>query len=134
MGIERLAASALFAAALAGSAPAAASQVAGAWFMGDWRCTLDGRQTRMAWRNVSVDLGSNEGDIGTSVAGVERRGRFLDRGAWSDLTFARATSTTLHFRHSDGNAWFLRRLSPTAARGNSTWNGRPYPLSCTKTR
>jgi hypothetical protein len=114
--------------------PAAASQVGGAWFMGDWRCTLDGRATRMIWRNVSVDLGSDDGDIGTSIAGVERRGRFLDGGTWTDLTFVRATSTTLNFRHSDGNAWFLRRLSATQARGNSTWNGRPYPLACTKTR
>ena len=120
--------------AAAPAAPAAASQAPGAWFMGDWRCALDGRQTQMAWRNVSVDHGGRHGDIGTSVASVERRGRFLDRGAWSNLTFASATSTTLSFRHSDGNSWFLRRLSPTTARGNSTWNGRPYPLFCTKTR
>jgi hypothetical protein len=127
----------LIVAALAAAAPAvpgSASQVGGAWFTGDWRCTLDGRATRMVWSNVSVDHGGSHGDVGTSVAGVERRGRFQDRGAWSDLTFARATSTSLHFRHSDGNAWFLRRLSPTTARGNSTWNGRPYPLACTKTR
>ena len=134
MSIKHVAAAGLFAAAMAGSVPASASQVAGAWFMGDWRCTLDGRATRMVWRNVDVDHGSSHGDIGTSVAGVERRGRFLDRGAWSDLTFVRATSTTLNFRHSDGNGWFLRRLSPTSARGNSTWNGRPYPLACTKAR
>ena len=132
MRIKLLAAAAVFAATPA--APASASQAPGAWFMGDWRCTLDGRQTRMVWRNASVDHGGSDGDIGTSVAGVERRGRFLDRGAWSDLTFGRATSTTLNFRHSDGNGWFLRRLSPTTARGNSTWNGRPYPLSCTKIR
>lgn len=129
-----LLAATLLAAALAGSAPASASQAPGAWFMGDWRCTLDGRQTQMVWRNVSVEHGSHHGDLGTSVAGVERRGRFLDRGAWSKLTFGSATATTLNFRHSDGNGWFLRRLSPTTARGNSTWNGRPYPLSCTKIR
>lgn len=135
MNIKRLAATAaLFGAALAGSAPASASQVPGAWFMGDWRCTLDGRPTRIVWDTVSVDHGSNHGDIGTSIAGVERRGRFWDRGSWASLSFGRATSTTLHFKHADGNNWFLRRLSPTTARGNSTWNGRPYPLSCTKAR
>jgi hypothetical protein len=134
MSIKHLAAAALIVAGLGGSGPAAASQVPGAWFMGDWRCILDGRPTQMVWRVVSVDHGSSDGEVGTSVAGAERRGRFLDRGVWSDLTFGRATSTTLNFRHSDGNGWFLRRLSATAARGNSTWNGRPYPLSCTKTR
>jgi len=122
------------AALLAAATPATASTVAGGWYMGDWRCVLDGRQTRMVWRIVSVDHGSSDGETGTSIAGAERRGRFLDRGAWSDLTFARATSTTLNFRHADGNGWFLRRLSATQARGNSTWNGRPYPLSCTKAR
>ena len=134
MRLKRLAAAALLVAALAGSAPAAASQVAGGWYMGEWRCTLDGRATRMVWRAVSVDHGRHDGDVGTSVAGAETRGRFLDGGRWTDLTFTRATSTTISFRHSDGNTWFLRRLSATQARGNSTWNGRPYPLSCTKTR
>lgn len=45
MRITLLAAAALSAAALAASPPAAASQVPGAWFIGDWRCTLDGRPT-----------------------------------------------------------------------------------------
>jgi hypothetical protein len=124
----------LLATLLAQAAPAPASQVAGAWFMGEWQCTLDGRPTRMAWRVVSVERGGSDGGVGTSVAGAEWRGRFQDRGAWADLTFGRATSTTLNFRHADGNSWFLRRLSPTQARGNSTWNGRPYPLTCTKAR
>ncbi|HEX8574368.1 MAG TPA: DUF6006 family protein [Allosphingosinicella sp.] len=124
----------LTAALLAATAPATASTVPGGWFIGDWRCTLDGRQTRMTWRIVSVDYGRTDGEVGTSVAGAEYRGRFMDGGTWTDLTYGRATSTTLNFRHSDGNAWFLRRISATQARGNSTWNGRPYPLSCTKTR
>ncbi|HYG48141.1 MAG TPA: DUF6006 family protein [Allosphingosinicella sp.] len=134
MSIRRAAAAALIAASFAGSAPAPASQVAGGWFMGEWRCTLDGRPTRIVWSAVSVDHGGSHGDVGTSVAGAERRGRFWDRGSWADLTFVRATSTTLNFRHADGNNWFLRRLSATQARGNSTWNGRPYPLACTKAR
>lgn len=134
MKAKRFLTAALLVAAFSGGAPATASQAPGAWFMGDWRCTLDGRATRMVWRNVSVDHGSHHGDVGTSVAGVERRGRFQDGGAWADLTFGRATSTTLNFRHADGNNWFLRRISATQARGNSTWNGRPYPLACTKTR
>lgn len=134
MSIKRLAISASFAAALAGSAPAAASQAPGAWFMGDWRCTLDGRQTRIVWEVASVEHGAHHGDHGTSVAGAERRGRFWDRGAWANLTLGRATSTSLHFKHADGNTWFLRRISATQARGNSTWNGRPYPLACTKVR
>jgi hypothetical protein len=120
--------------AAAPAVPAGASQVAGAWFMGDWQCTLDGRATRIVWDTVSVEHGAHHGDHGTSVAGAQRRGRFWDRGAWANLSFGRATSTTLHFKHADGNNWFLRRLSPTTARGNSTWNGRPYPLACTKTR
>lgn len=127
-------ASILLGAATVPAAPASASQVAGGWFMGEWQCTLDGRPTRMVWSAVSVEHGSHDGGVGTSVAGAERRGRFQDRGAWADLTFGRATSTTLNFRHADGNGWFLRRISATQARGNSTWNGRPYPLACTKTR
>ncbi len=134
MSIKHVAGAALLAAGLAAGAPAGASQVAGAWYMGDWRCTLDGRQTRIVWDTVNVDHGSHKGHAGTSVAGVERRGRFWDRGSWANLSLGRATSTTLHFKHSDGNNWFLRRISPTQVRGNSTWNGRAYPLSCTKAR
>lgn len=134
MRIKLLTAAALSAAALAASAPAGASQVPGAWYMGDWRCTLDGRPTRIVWEVVSVEHGAHHGGHGTSVAGAERRGRFWDRGAWADLALGRATSTTLHFKHADGNNWFLRRISATQARGNSTWNGRPYPLACTKGR
>ncbi|HEU0045143.1 DUF6006 family protein [Sphingomonas sp.] len=127
----------LLVAALLAAAPAfpsTAGQVAGGWYMGDWRCTLDGRATRMVWDVVSVDHGSSHGDTGTSVAGAERRGRFWDRGSWAGLSLDRATSTTVHFKHADGNNWFLRRISATQARGNSTWNGRAYPLSCTKMR
>ena len=134
MSIKRLATATLFAATLAGSVPAAAGQVAGGWYMGDWRCTLDGRPTRIVWDVVSVDHGSSHGEVGTSVAGAERRGRFWDRGSWANLSLGRATSTTVHFKHADGNNWFLRRISATQATGNSTWNGRPYPLSCTKAR
>ena len=132
--VRLLTTAAIFAAALAASAPAGASQVAGRWFMGDWRCTLDGRPTRIVWNVVSVEHGEHHGGHGTSVAGAEWRGRFFDRGAWADLSFVRATSTTLNFKHADGNGWFLRRISATQARGNSTWNGRPYPLACTKAR
>lgn len=134
MSIRRLATSALFAAGLAAGAPAAASQVAGGWYMGDWRCTLDGRPTRIVWDVVSVDHGSSHGDVGTSVAGAELRGRFWDRGAMVRLSFGRATSTALYFKHPDGNNWYLRRTSPTQATGYSTWEGRRYPLACTKTR
>jgi hypothetical protein len=132
MSIKWLATSALFAAALAGSAPATAGQVVGTWYMGDWRCTLDGRPTRILVDVVSVDHGSNHGDIGTSVAGAERRARFWDRGTWVTLSLGRSTSTTLNFRHPDGNNWFLRRTSATQAAGYSTWQGRRYPLACTK--
>ena len=116
------------------SAPAAAGTVAGGWYMGDWNCTLDGRPTRIVWRIVSVDYGSSDGDIGTSVAGAERRGRFLDGGSWANLTFVRATADTLNFRHADGNNWFLRKGAGNQAAGFSTWNRRRYPLTCTKTR
>lgn len=122
------------AALLVASAPASAGLAPGGWFMGDWRCTLDGRATRMVWRVVSVDYGSSDGETGTSVAGAETRGHLQDRGAWARLTFGRATSTTLDFRHADGNGWFLRLTSADQATGYSTWNGRRYPFSCTKTR
>lgn len=134
MSIRHLVAAAPFAAALAASAPAEASQVAGGWYMGDWRCTLDGRPTRIVFDVVSVEHREHQGHSGTSVSGAERRGRFWDRGAWANLSLERATSTSVHFKHADGNNWFLRRISATQARGNSTWNGRPYPLSCTKAR
>ena len=134
MNMKRIATASLIASALAASAPATAGQVAGTWYMGDWRCTLDGRATRIVWDVVSVDRGSSDGDVGTSVAGAERRGRFLDRGSWVTLSPGRATTTTLHFRHPDGNNWYLRRVSATQATGYSTWQGRRYPLSCTKAR
>jgi Family of unknown function (DUF6006) len=134
MSIRQLAATALFAAALAGSGPAGASQVAGGWYTGDWRCTLDGRLTRIVWDVVSVDRGSSDDDVGTSVAGAERRGRFWDWGSWAGLSLGRATSTAVHFKHADGNNWYLRRASAGQATGYSTWQGRRYPLSCTKAR
>lgn len=134
MNIKRIAAAALIASAFAAGAPATAGQVAGTWYMGDWRCTLDGRATRIVWDVVSVDHGSSQGDVGTSVAGAERRGRFWDRGSWVTLSLGRATATTLHFKHPDGNNWFLRRVSATQANGYSTWEGRRFPLSCAKTR
>jgi hypothetical protein len=102
--------------------------------MGDWRCTLDGRATRIVFDVVSVEHGGHHGHTGTSVSGAERRGRLWDRGAWAKLSLERATSTTVNFKHADGNNWFLRRVSTTQARGNSTWKGRAYPLSCTKGR
>jgi hypothetical protein len=134
MSIKWLATSALFAAAFAAGAPATAGQVAGTWYMGDWRCTLDGRPTRIVVDVVSVDHGSNHGDVGTSVAGAEMRARFWDRGTWVNLSLSRSTSTTFNFRHPDGNSWFLRKTSATQANGYSTWRGRRYPLACTKTR
>lgn len=132
--IGRALAAALFAAALAGGGPARASQVGGGWYMGDWRCTLDGRPTRIVWDVVSVDRGGDDGDVGTSVAVAERRGRFWDRGSWAELSLGRATSTTVHFKHADGNNWYMRRASATQATGYSTWQGRRFPLSCTKAR
>ena len=134
MIIGRVAAASLLAAMVAGSAPAVASQVPGAWYMGDWRCTLDGRAVRIVFDVVSVEHRGHHGHDGTAVSGAERRGRLWDRGAWAALSLERATSTTVNFKHPDGNGWFLRRISATQARGNSTWNGRPYPLSCTKAR
>ena len=134
MSIRCLTIAALAAAAMAGGAPAGASQVAGGWYMGNWRCTLDGRPTRIVWDVVSVEHGGHHGDHGTSVAGAERRGRFWDRGSWVTLSFGRATSTALYFKHPDGNDWYLRRTSATQASGHSTWQGRRYPLACTKAR
>ena len=131
---RRLPMAAFFAAALAAGAPAAASQVGGGWYMGDWRCTLDGRPTRIVIDVVSVEHGSHDGHVGTSVAGAERRARFWDRGSWVNLSLGRATSTALHFKHPDGNDWYLRRTTATQATGYSTWNGRRYPLACTRAR
>lgn len=109
-----------------------ASTAAGGWYVGKWSCQLDGRPTRMEWRIVSVDYGGDNGDgTATSVAGAELRGRLWDRnGPWATLTRTASTSTTLSFRHADGNRWFLRSDDGRAATGYSTWDGNRYPFTC----
>lgn len=120
-------------------APAAASQAAGRWFDGHWRCTLDGRATKMRWlvktdRQVSdcrFDANSRE-RVCTSASGIKTVGEFWDRnGPWAKLSLQRSDARSLTFRHADGNVWFLQ-LKGSGAEGWSTWNQKRYPLRCSR--
>jgi hypothetical protein len=86
----------------------------------------------MEWRIVNVDYGQDNGDgTATSAAGAELRGRFWDRnGPWATLTRIGSTTSTLSFRHADGNRWFLRLSDRRTAHGYSTWQGNRYAFDC----
>jgi len=129
--VLRLATCAALLSAFAGL-DANASTAPGGWYLGKWSCQLDGRPTRMEWKIVSVDYGQDNGDgTATSVAGAELRGRLWDRnGPWATLTRIGGSTSTLSFRHADGNRWFLRRGGGNTASGYSTWQGTRYPFDC----
>ena len=88
-----------------------ASQAAPQWYNGHWKCTLDGRATKMRWgtetdRKTSdcrYDKASKE-RICTSSSGIKTVGAFWDRnGPWKKLALQRSDARSLTFRHADGN-------------------------------
>jgi glucan-binding YG repeat protein len=118
----------------AGSWPgvAHASQAVGRWYHGDWRCTIDGRPSKMRWQVRDNPTTSCNGNVCTTSAGVRTVGEFWDRnGPWVRLSIVKQSQSTLHFRHADGNLWFLQ-VSGSRANGWTTWNGSRFPLSCVR--
>ena len=114
-------------------AAASASQVATQWYFGQWQCTIDGRPARMVWRVVDNPQTTCQGDICSTTSGVAIRGSFSDNGSrWVPLTRPTVRGRRLTFRHADGNLWYLDQINANAANGETTWNGRRFPLRCTK--
>jgi len=119
--------------------PAHASQVVGQWYHGNWSCRSDGRPARMRWvvrddpgpSNCRYDARLRE-QVCSRTSGVTTVGEFWDRnGPWRRLTIQTRGQNSLHFRHADGNPWFLQR-SGSRANGWTTWNGNRYPLQCSR--
>ena len=111
--------------------PAQAGMVSG-WWGGNWNCTIDGRPARMSWSAVDDTRTQCSGGACTSTSGARWMGKFSDNGSrWVALTDARAGNLGgLHFRHADGNPWFLAAPDSGRTKGWTTWNGKRYPLSC----
>lgn len=113
------------------ASPAGASQVAGQWWFGEWRCTIDGRPARMSWRVVDDPQTQCQGNVCSTSSGVKVVGRFSDNGSrWVPLTSPQNSGAMLRFRHADGNRWQLTRSNANLAVGNTVWQGRQFPLSC----
>lgn len=120
------------AAALLAPANADASQVATGWYHGNWNCRIDGRPAQMRWEVRSKTVQSCRGNICSQYQTAYHQGWFSDNGArFVPLTYVSSTGSTLTLRHADGNTWFLR-YSGGRANGHTTWNGRRYPLSCSR--
>ena len=111
-----------------------AGTIIGEWWDGNWNCTIDGRPARMRWRIVNDSQGSSSGGVATQTSGVKRIGQFSDNGsAWVPLSDARrASNGGLLFRHADGNQWFLPREQGGRTSGWTTWQGKKFPLICSR--
>ena len=116
-------------ACLAGSAHAS---MAGGWWGGKWKCTIDGRPARMNWAVVDAGESSCDGETCTTTSAVRWAGKFSDNGSqWVKLTNARPGNLGgLYFQHADGNRWYLAKPAGGKAQGWTTWQNRRYPLAC----
>src|ERR1043165_1767331 len=89
------------------------------------------RPARMVWRVVDDPRTSCQDDVCSTTSGVAIRGSFSDNGSrWVPLTAPVLRGSRLTFRHADGNFWYLDQVGANAANGQTTWNGRRYPLRC----
>jgi Family of unknown function (DUF6006) len=114
-----------------------ASQYGGAtWFLGNWDCNIDGRPGKMQWKVVSTNEGSCNGNSCTTSSGVALKGWISDNGQkWAPMGMRRNNEQEAFFHYKGGeqDTWYLRYdRSTRVASGNTTWNGNPYPLQCTK--
>lgn len=113
------------------SGEAYASQAAG-WYLGRWSCTIDGRAAQMLWEVRDDSRQTCSGGTCTRTSGVKVLGWFWDRnGPWAQLRKRSASANTLTMYHADGNLWSLRYAN-NRADGFTTWQGKRYPLTCTK--
>ena len=111
---------------------AEASQVVSRWFNGNWQCRIDGRPAQMRWEVRSKTVQNCSGGTCSQAQIAYYQGWFSDNGArFVPLTHVSSSTSTLTLRHADGNTWFLR-YSGGRANGHTTWNGRRYPLSCSR--
>ena len=115
-------------------APSHASQVSGAsdWWIGAWKCNIDGRSARMKWSAVDDSKTTCNGDVCRSTSGVRWQGSFSDNGSrWVPLTNpSKNKEGGLFFLHADGNQWYLPKPRNNKTTGWTTWSGKRYPLSC----
>ncbi len=112
-----------------------ASQVASQWYFGDWNCTIDGRSARMVWKVVDDPQTHCDGNVCSSSSGVAIRGWFNDSSSrWVSLEQPRVQGNDFSFVYTgDRTNWFLRAdASKRYTVGNTVWQGKAYPLSCTK--
>lgn len=118
-----------------GLCSAAHASMVGGWWGGSWKCNIDGRPARMNWAAVDDSESSCDGDTCTSTSGAKWSGKFSDNGSrWVPLRDAREGSKGgVFFRHADGNQWYLAKPVGGKAQGYTTWQGKRYPLACTRT-
>ncbi|GAA4009583.1 hypothetical protein GCM10022631_22620 [Deinococcus rubellus] len=112
-----------------------ASQVASAWYFGNWSCVIDHRAARMVWQVVDDPQTSCSGNVCSSSSGVAVRGWFKDgSGPWVKLVNRSASGSDLRFTYTgDNTRWFLRYDPNTGvATGNTIWRGNTYPLQCSQ--
>jgi Family of unknown function (DUF6006) len=114
-----------------------ASQYGGAkWFLGTWDCNIDGRHGVIHWKVVSTNDGGCNGNSCTSSSGVAIKGWISDNGQkWVPLGMRSSNQQEAFFHYLGGeqDTWHLSYDKSTrVARGNTTWNGHPYPLQCIK--
>ena len=107
---------------------------------GRWFCTLDGRPTAFDFKRETRSVYTDNGDGTTTVAAGGRvvdTGWFWDRGNWVRLHDIRWTRDgDVWFKHPDGNQWHMSTVGRPGQglNGYSTWNGKRYPLSCSRSR
>jgi hypothetical protein len=121
--------------ALGTAAPASASLITGHWMDGFWNCKIDGRYAKMAWSIVDASEVSCTGNWCTSAALVRRKGRFAENGSRAVPLYNLRDGSKgrgAYFDHADGNRWWLGKPVGGVSTGYTTWQGKRYPLVCSK--
>ncbi len=117
--------------------PVRAGQVVSQRYFGSWTCSIDGRAAKMVWKVVDNPQTECRGGVCTTTSGVTVVGRFSDSGGpWVPLKAIANRGNDFRFRYTgDNTAWRLVRNPATGrAEGNTVWQGRPFPLSCSDRR
>lgn len=114
---------------------AAQASTVGGWWGGSWKCNIDGRPARMTWVPASDSETRCDGETCTATSGAKWSGKFSDNGSrWVPLRDAQEGSKGgVFFRHADGNQWYLAKPAGGKSQGYTTWQGKRYPLACTRT-
>jgi hypothetical protein len=106
------------------------------WFLGNWDCNIDGNSGKIVWKIVSSNDGGCNGNECVSSSGVALKGWISYSGQkWAPMRMRRNNSNEafFHYKGDEQSTWYLRyNPSTRIASGNTTVNGTPYPLQCTK--